>query len=160
MYFSLFAQNKKLVTGAILRVSIVSLKHHDQKANWGGKGWSLPHHCLSSKEGGTATRTGQKPRGRGWCRNHGRVLLTGLLFMACSAWFLRELRTTSSQGWHHPQWAGPSHHWSLSEKMPYRWISWKHFLNWGSFFSDDSSLCLVDTQNYSTGVKRRKCHRW
>ena len=31
--------------------------------------------------------------------------------------------------------------WSLIEKM--------HFLNWGSFFSNDDSLCHVDTQNQS-----------
>jgi hypothetical protein len=31
------------------------------------------------------------------------------------------------------------------EKMPYSWIPWRHFLNWGSFLSDDSSLCQVAT---------------
>jgi hypothetical protein len=31
-------------------------------------------------------------------------------------------------------------HWSLIEKMPYSCISWRHFLNWGSYLSDDSSL--------------------
>ena len=30
--------------------------------------------------------------------------------------------------------------------MPYSWISWKHFLNWGSFLCDDSSLCQVHKQ--------------
>ena len=41
------------------------------------------------------TQTRQEPEGRSWCRDHGGVLLTGLLFMACSACFLREPRTTS-----------------------------------------------------------------
>jgi hypothetical protein len=45
---------------------------------------------------------------------------------------------------------GPSHSWSLIEKMPYRiflWILWRHFLKRGSFLCDKSSLCQVDTQN-------------
>jgi hypothetical protein len=50
-----------------------------------------------------------------------------------------------AQGWHHPQWA--SHAWSLIEKMPYSWISWRHFLKGGSLLCDNSSLCQVDTQN-------------
>jgi hypothetical protein len=42
---------------------------------------------------------------------------------------------------------GPSPTWSLIEKMPYSWISWRHFLKGGSFLCDNSSLCQVDTQN-------------
>jgi hypothetical protein len=37
--------------------------------------------------------------------------------------------------------------WSLIEKMPYSWISWRHLANWSSFLYDNSSLCQVDTQN-------------
>jgi hypothetical protein len=61
---------------------------------------------------------------------------------------LLELGTTSS-GMAPPTigWALP--HWSLIEKMCYSWISWRHFINWGSFLSDDISLCQVDTQNQS-----------
>jgi hypothetical protein len=51
---------------------------------------------------------------------------------------------------------GPTHKfpaWSLIEKMPYSWISWRHFLNWSSFLCDNSS-CVKLTQNqpvqYST----------
>jgi hypothetical protein len=46
---------------------------------------------------------------------------------------------------HHPQWAVPTR--LLIEKMPYSWISWRHFLKGGSFVCDNSSLCLVDKQN-------------
>jgi hypothetical protein len=56
---------------------------------------TLPHHSSSSKEVRTGTQAGQEPGGRSWCRGHGRVLLTGLLPMACSACFLIEHRTTS-----------------------------------------------------------------
>jgi hypothetical protein len=42
---------------------------------------------------------------------------------------------------------GTSPTWSLIEKMPYSWISWRHFHNWSSFLCDNSSLCQVDTQN-------------
>jgi hypothetical protein len=45
---------------------------------------------------------------------------------------------------------GPLPTWSLIEKMPYSWISWRHFLNWSSFLCDNSSLCQVDTKPDST----------
>lgn len=53
--------------------------------------------------------------------------------MACSVHLFTAHRTSSS-GITPPilGWALP--HWTLIEKMPYSWISWWHFLNWGSFF--------------------------
>jgi hypothetical protein len=48
----------------------------------------------------------------------------------------------------HPQGAFPP--WSLIEKMPYSWISWRHFLNWSSFLCDNYSLCQVDRKLAST----------
>jgi hypothetical protein len=80
---------------------------------------------------------------RSWCRGHGGMLLTGLLPLACSACSLIEPRLPA-QGWSHPQGALPP--WSLIEKMPYSWISWRHFLNWSSFLCDNSS-CVKLTQN-------------
>ena len=76
------------------------------------------------------------------------MLLTALLPLACSACFLIEPRTTSlwmaplPMGWTLP----PC---SLIEKMPYSWISGRHFLRGGSFLCENSSLCQVDTQNQS-----------
>ena len=81
---------------------------------------------------------------RSWCRGHGGMLLTGLLPLACSACSLIEPRLPA-QRWSHPQGAFPP--WSLIEKMPYSWISWRHFLNGSSFLWDNSSLCQTDTQN-------------
>jgi hypothetical protein len=45
---------------------------------------------------------------------------------ACSACFLQN-PGTPVQGWHHPKWAGlyPV----ITEKMPYSWISWRHFFS-------------------------------
>jgi hypothetical protein len=40
--------------------------------------------------------------------------------------------------------------WSLIEKMPYSWISWRHFPNWSTILCDNSSLCQVDTNLVST----------
>jgi hypothetical protein len=40
--------------------------------------------------------------------------------------------------------------WSLIEKMPYSWISWRHFIKGGSFFCDNSSVRQVDTKPAST----------
>jgi hypothetical protein len=53
-------------------------------------------------------------------------------------------KTTSPEMASHPQGAFPP--WSLIEKMSYSWISWRHFLNWSSFFCDNSS-CVKLTQN-------------
>jgi hypothetical protein len=49
-----------------------------------------------------------------------------------------------AQWWSHPQGAFPP--WSLIEKMPYSWISWRHFPNWSSCLCDNSS-CVKLTQN-------------
>jgi hypothetical protein len=85
---------------------------------------------------------------RSWSRSryrgHGGLLLTGLLPIACSACFLIEPKTTS------PEMVLPVRSplpWSLIEKMPYSWISWRHFLKGGSLLCDNSRLCQADTQN-------------
>jgi len=73
-----------------------------------------------------------------WCGGHGGMLLTDWFPLACSACSLIELKTTSPEmapptmGWVLPPW-------SLVEKMPYSWVSWRHFLNWGSFLCDNST---------------------
>jgi hypothetical protein len=79
---------------------------------------------------------------RSWCRGHGGMLLTGLLPLACSACFFIEPKSTSPGM--EPTTMGPPA-WSLIEKMPYSWISWRHFLKGSSFLCDNSSLCQVDT---------------
>ena len=119
---------------------------YDQTSKFGRKGFTLLNSCSSLKEIRTGTHTGQEAGGRSWCRGHGGVLLTGLLPVACSTCFLIEPRTTRA-GMTPPTmgWALP--HWSVIEKMPHSWVSWKHFLNWGPFLSDDSSLGQDDTQN-------------
>ena len=71
------------------------------------------------------------------------MLLTGLLPLAWSACSLIEGRL-AAQRWHHPQ--GDLLPWSLIEKMPYSWISWRHFPYWNSFLSENYSLCQVDTK--------------
>jgi hypothetical protein len=73
--------------------------------------------------------------------------------LPCSVCFLIEPRTTNpgitppTMGWALPPW-------SLIEKMPYSWISWRHFLKGGSFLCDNSSLCQVDTKPASTKPKK------
>jgi hypothetical protein len=87
---------------------------------------------------------------RSWCRSHGGIFFTGLLPLAFSACSLIEPRL-SAQRWNHPQRDLPP--WWLIEKMPYSWISWRHFPNWSSFLCDNSSLCQVDTKLASTAGK-------
>jgi hypothetical protein len=72
------------------------------------------------------------------------MFFTGLLPLACSALSLIEEPRLPAQRWYHPQGAFPP--WSLIEKMPYSWISRRHFLNWSSFLCDNSS-CVKLTQN-------------
>ena len=76
--------------------STTAMKHCDQ-SKLGKKGltWlTLPCYSPLLKEVRTVTQTGQELRCRSWCRNHGEVLLTGLLIMACSACFLIESNAT------------------------------------------------------------------
>jgi hypothetical protein len=131
-----------------------------------GKKWliqlTIPDHTPSLEKVRMGTQAGQEPGGRSWCRGHGGVLLTGLLYMACSACFLIEPKTTSpvmtppTMGWALP-------HPSLIEKMLYRWISWRHFLTGGSFLCGDSSLCQVNTQKqpvYSIDFNHKQISTW
>ena len=56
------------------------------------------HCCSLLKEIRTRTHTGQDSGSRRWCRGHGRLLLSGLLHMACSACFLIEPNDTTQHG--------------------------------------------------------------
>ena len=96
----------------------------------------LPYHCSSLKEVRTGTQVGQEAGDRSWCRGHGGVLLTALLFMACLAWFPRD--DTTHNGLTPPL--------SIAnfKKLPYSWILWRHFLHWVSLLSDNFSLCQID----------------
>jgi hypothetical protein len=85
----------------------------------------LPHCCSSPKEIRTGTHTGQELGGRSWCRGHGGNV-TGLLSLLA-------YRTQDYQQRDGTTHNGPSHLWSLIEKMSYSWISWRHFLKGGSF---------------------------
>jgi hypothetical protein len=81
---------------------------------------------------------------RSWHRGHGGMFFTGLLPLACSACSPIESKTSSPEMV--PLTRGPPPL-ILIAKMPYNWISWRHFLKGGSFLCYNSSLCQVDTQN-------------
>ena len=104
---------------------------------------TLSHHSPSLKEARRGTQAGQEPGDRSWCRGHGGVLLTGLLSL------LSYRTQTTSPTTALPTVGCALPHWSLIEKMSYSWISWRHFLNWGSFFSDDLTLCQADAKSAS-----------
>jgi hypothetical protein len=61
-----------------VRVTIVSMKHHNQKGQNGLIQLTLLHHSSRLKEVGTDTQTWLEPGGRSSCRAHGGVLLTDL----------------------------------------------------------------------------------
>ena len=112
-------------------------KHHDQEASWEGKGlfnlqfYTAVHHQRKPGLELKQVRK-QEPMQRPWRDITYWLASPGLLSL-----FSYRIQ---AQRWYHPQW-------SLIEKMPYSWISWRHFLNWSSFLCDNSSLCQVDTQN-------------
>ena len=96
------------------------------------------------------TQAGQEPGSRNWSRDHGGVLLNGLLSVACSACFLICPGTTclgvalAAMGWGLP-------HASLIKRIPHSHahstIWWSLFLNWASLFPGNSSFVkLADTQ--------------
>ena len=124
--------------GVLVRVSIPA------QTSWprnklGKKGFihlTLPHCCSSPREVRTGIQVGQDA-------GADAEAMEGYSLLACSACSLTEPRLPA-QRWHHPQGAFPP--WSLIEKIPYSWISWRHFLNWSSFLCDNSS-CVKLTQN-------------
>jgi hypothetical protein len=124
----------------------------------------------------TGTDAAQGPGHRSRCRGHGRVLLTGLLLVVCSACFLNywaispadtpppvcfliEPRTTN------PGMAPPTLGWvlpyqSIVKELPYRpsysLIWWKCFLHWGPLLSGNSRLCQVDIKLTRKNLEKKK----
>jgi hypothetical protein len=102
---------------------------------------TLPHCCSSPKEVRTGTQAGQDA-------GADAEAMEEYYWLASPA--LLTLLSYRTQDYHPKDGTthnGPSHTWSLIEKMPHSWISWRHFLKGGSFLCDNSSLCQVDTQN-------------
>jgi hypothetical protein len=122
-----------------LRVTIAEKKHHDQKGSfgfWRGKGlfdfpFTIPSLLLKGIR--AETQVGQGPGDRSGCR--------GCCSLACSLWFAQpaffQNPGPASQGWSQPHWAGPSNVNHSLRKRSRSPISWRHFLSWSSFLSDD-----------------------
>lgn len=95
-------------------------------------------------------KLGQEPQTTGSYRGHEGGLLTGLLLTACSACFLIESRTISSISSSMALHSGlsPCPHCCFNKihcRLAYSHFLWRDFLNWGSLFSDDYSLCWHKT---------------
>ena len=71
-------------------------KHHDQEANWAGKGLFSLHFHIAVHHQGSQKWNSSRSESRSWCRGHGGMFLFALLLLACSACFLIEPKTTSS----------------------------------------------------------------
>ena len=113
------------------------------RSKLGRKGFiqlTLPRCCSSPEEVRTGTQAGQEA-------GADAEAVEGCCWLACFPWLVQPAFLYNpglpAQGWHHPQWAGsgmapptmvwPLPPWSLAEKMPYSWISWRHFVSWDSF---------------------------
>jgi hypothetical protein len=121
-------------------------KHHGQEASWGGKGlFSLhfPHCCSSPKKSGLELKQVRKKEliQRPWRNAAYWIASPGLLN-------LLSYRTQDSQPRNGITHNGPSHPWSLVEKMPHSCILWRHFLK-GSSFSVITPACIKLTHNTS-----------
>lgn len=86
--------------------------------------------------------------GRSRCRGHQGVQLTDFFLVTCSACFFIAARATNPKGGATTRgWALLPHE-SLIKEISHRPahspIWWSHFLNWGCFLSDDSSLYKAD----------------
>lgn len=90
--------------------SIAATSYSNHKANWRVIGLFDLHSILLFNIAGNQDRNWNRAGygGRSECRCLGGVMFIGLLPLACSPYFLLELRTTS-QVLPHTQWTGPSH---------------------------------------------------
>lgn len=104
-----------------------------KQAGGGGIWFILPYCCLSSNEAGTWK---QELLQRQWRGAAHWLSLNGLLSLLSY-----DQPRTISPGRNHPQWVGPCP--TITKKMPSSWILCRHFLNWGSLLSDNSSLCAM-----------------
>lgn len=97
-----------------------------------------------------------QPGGRSWCWDLIGVWLTGLLPMACCAYFLMESKITST-GEVPPTIDCALLNQLLIKKFPfkpvYNLILLKHFLIWHTLFSNNSSLYHVNIKLGSTVAK-------
>ena len=137
------ALNDYIYPSVLVRISITAQTLWP-RSKLGRKGFiqlTLPHCCSLPKEVRTGTQVGQKAGADAEAMERCSLL-------ACFPWLAQPALRTElrlpAQRWHHPQ--GALSPWSLIEKMPYSWISWRHFPNWSSFLCDNSS-CVKLTQN-------------
>ena len=141
-------RNSVLVT-----VITAVMKHHDQ-CDLGVKGFKqlLIIEGSQDRNSSKAETWRQEPL----LQSPWRGAAYGLFPLACSACLLIEPRTTS------PGVVSPTMCWTLShpsliKKMSYKHVYspvlWRRFLNWGSFLSDDFSLCQVDIKLSGTYSK-------
>jgi len=124
-----------LLIGVLIRVSIPAQTSWP-RSKLGRKGCiqlTLPHGCSSPKKVRTGTQAGQEA-------GADAEAMEGCYWLPYSACSLIEPKTTSP-GMAPPTMGWVLLPWSLVDKMPYSWISWRHFLNWGSFLCDNFSLC-------------------
>lgn len=112
------------------------------KVSWGGKalfGLSFYTVVQQWRKPGQEFKQDRNLEARA---DYGGLLLSRLLLIAWSVCFLIKSRTIRQEmalftvGW------ALTH--QVIKKMSYSQIIWRYFLNWGSFLTDDFSLCQTD----------------
>jgi hypothetical protein len=140
-----------LVSSIILvRVSI-PVQTSWPRSSWGGKGLFTLHFHIAAHHWKKLGLELKQVREQELMQRPWRDVLYWLASPGLLSLLSYRTKTTS------PEMAPPTRGlspWSLIEKMPYSWISWRHFLNWSSFLCDNSS-CVKLTQNYPVQVSSR-----
>lgn len=124
---------------SILFLGLFVIKHHTQKKHEEERVYfSLK---LIGHPGEKSDRNiNQKPGGR----NRGGMLFPALILMVCSVFLLliHQYRSRTA----HSELGPPTSIQEMHHRLSWRTIWWEQFLNWGSFFQNDSHLCQVNIQ--------------
>jgi hypothetical protein len=116
------------------------IKHQDQKQLAEERVYFSFRFYSSYSQGSQGRDAGQQSGVRGWCEDHGGVVLTGLL------------RHLPTNGTGDSKLGSPTSvvNQEKALQLVHRSVWWGHFLSWGFLFPDESSLCQVDIKPAST----------
>lgn len=116
------------------------------KASEGGKGYFNLQLSVTITEGSYRKNSSQKPGGKKWSRDHGGVLLSGLLlWLSQSAFYTAQNHLPRADIAHNE--VGPPTSTIINKmhhRLAHKTIWWRHFFQLGISPVDDSSLCPID----------------
>lgn len=150
----------------LVRIAIAVTNHLDQDQLGDGRAlfiWlMLPQNCLSWWKSRRELKQGRILEARADAET-----MEGCYLLACFSWLAQmaflQKPGPSAPGWSHAQWTVLLNQLLIKKilyKLAYSLIIWKHFVNWGSFLSDDFRLCQVDRKLANTATQGRNQISW